>query len=263
MSSSNNKKIAEFILKHPLQKGVSLGYFIPLIIKEFDLDEITASDLLTDFNSKKTEKFLEVLKVKSPIRNEIVDEGLDIKVIPRSESINLARNDVVAFERKCHQMLNELNDVEKGRTFELIIQYLFKLLAIETETTTVTGDNGIDLIGYGKEIPPLNIKPLYFIQCKYYSGAIDVNIPKKLASDVLYNLFDIDSDVKHPIIPVLVHSNKTTTSSTNFSNSYGIKILSFTDLLILTAEKTENLNFDSMLKDANLSQIKSRKTEAC
>ena len=100
MSSSNHKKIAEFILKHPLQKGVSLEYFIPLIIKEFDLDEITASDLLTDFNSKKTEKFLEVLKVKSPIRNEIVDEGLDIKVIPRSESINLARNDVVAFEQK-------------------------------------------------------------------------------------------------------------------------------------------------------------------
>ncbi len=248
MPHLNLKKLAEFVLEFPLKEEVSLGYFVSLIIEKFDCDETEINDLLTDLNSEKNTKFLELLQNKTSKRNRINDIGIDIKVIPKQESINLARNDIATFERECHQMLQERNDADKGRIFERIVQYLLKKIGIETKTTEVTGDNGIDLIGKGEPIPPTGVQPTYFIQCKYYSGSIDINIPKKIASDVLYNLFDTDSAIKHPIIPILVHSSKTTSSSAEFSKKYGITILSFSDLLVRVAEKNEKIDFQEMLE---------------
>lgn len=248
--SDNRKlyKLAEYILDYPLKEEVDISYFIPLICNKFNEEETYINDLLTDGNNKECSNLLKIIKGIKCKYNYGIDNFISFSIIPSEKSKNAANNNVPLFEQKCIELLNSLNEGEKGRKFEKIVQYLFQNIGIATETTDTSGDNGIDLIGPGNKIDPFNITPTYFIQCKYYSNTPDVNLPKKVAADVVYNLFEESTNVIHPIIPIIVCNHKATKSILEFSNRHGIRYISFSELIKICSENM-SLDFEKMLKD--------------
>lgn len=247
MNKNKINKIVEKILGYPLKSEVSISFFISILCEEFNEDEDVINDLLTDTKREDCEYLqTRLLKEKNSL-NTARDDKLDFKIIPSTKSIHSASNNAPEFEKLCYEVLDNMQEGEKGRYFEKIVQYLFLNIGISTKTTETTGDNGIDLIGIGDEINPLMIRPTYFIQCKYYTNVPDVNLPKKVAADVMYNLFDMMADVHHPIIPIIVCNQSKTKSIDDFCKIQGIKYLSFKELVYISSLNM-NLNFDTMVK---------------
>lgn len=241
-------KIAERILDYPLKSEENISFFVPIICKEFSENETIINDLLTDTQTDNCiylQNRLENIKGKL---NTGEDRTIDFYIIPSERSIFSANNNAPEFQRKCIEYLDSLNEGDKGRQFEKIVQYLLKQIGIITKTTDSTGDNGIDLIGSGNAIKPLDVFPTYFIQCKYYSNKPDVNLPKKVAADVVYNLFEENTEVTHPIIPMIVCNHQQTDSIQKFCEKHGIYYLSFESLIHICSE-TFTLNFEKMFKD--------------
>lgn len=241
-------KIADYILDFSLENEVDISFFIPYICKEFKQDEIYVYDLLTDVKFSDCIDLVDILKKSKGRFNSFHDNLVSFTIVPSNKSILAAKNNVPEFEQKCIELLDSLNEGDKGRKFEKIVQYLFLNIGIKTETTETTGDNGIDLIGSGNPIEPFSITPTYFIQCKYYSFSPDVNLPKKVAADVVYNLFEEGTNVVHPVIPIIVCNHKATKSILDFSAKHGIRYINFSEL-IKTCSENMKLDFEKMLNE--------------
>lgn len=244
------KKIAEYILDYPLESEVNISFFEPIICDVFKEQENYVDDLLSDTQFSDFKTLKQILKNTEGRYNYLHDNYLYLSIIPSSKSKYAAKNNAPEFEQKCIELLDSLNEGDKGRKFEKIVQYLLKNIDIITDTTQTTGDNGIDLIGKGNIIEPFGIIPTYFIQCKYYSNTPDVNLPKKVAADVVYNLFEENTNVIHPIIPIIICNQKPTHSILDFSKKHGIRYIHFSELVKFCSENT-SLNFEKMIKIIN------------
>ena len=243
-----NKKLVDFILEHPLSKKESIGFFIPLIKERFkNIDESFLDNIEDPNNDNTYEFYAALLNTKGKI-NSACDEITHFFIIPSEQSKNLAINDTVLFERQCIEYLNtKESDKEKGMFFELIVQYLLERIGIITQTTRASGDGGIDLLGESNEILPLGIKATYFIQCKYYSNSPDINLVKKVLSDVLYNIFDTSNDLHHPIIPIIICKENPSMPAQEFADKNGVKVFSFKKLIEICSANMK-LDFNDLEK---------------
>lgn len=235
----NNKKIVDFILDYPIEEEKDLSYFLPLLKERFNYSDDFLCNL-TDGNNPETIKLWDDLIHNTKGKNVAREKNIiDIVIEPTETSINLAKNNSPKFEKFCNSKIEACpSDKEKGMCFEKIIQYLLKLIGIETETTKGSGDNGIDLYGSTTSIEPFEIKATYFIQCKYYANSPDINLFKKIAADVLFNLFDGSENIKHPIIPILVCKEEPTDPAKRFADAQGIICLTLKDIIEKISEKT-------------------------
>lgn len=236
------KTIADFILSQPITETVRLDYFLPLLKNKYESeDEYYFDDLLTDSYSKDYEKLQEKLLSFNGRLNTAKYDIPDIFIEPTELSKNAANNNCQNFENECTELLNNIEtDQNKGVLFELIVKYLFSLCNINVGMTKRTGDNGIDLfgtkslsgIGFGTELT-------YFIQCKYFSNIKpDINLAKKIASDVLFSLF-ADSEIKHPVLPIIVCNLSASKNAYDFGALHGIRYFTFKELIIEAAKYTQ------------------------
>lgn len=242
-----NKKIVNFILEYPLEDKKNISFFIPLLKDKFKNIDLDFLENLEDPNNENTYKFYtELLNTRNKI-NYAIDEITDFYIVPSEKSKNLAINDTVLFEKKCIEYLNtKESDKEKGMFFELIVQFLLEQLGIITETTKASGDEGLDLFGISSDIEPLMIKATYFIQCKYYSNSPDINLVKKVLSDVLYNVFNTSNNLHHPIIPIIICKENPSGPAQEFADKNGVKVFTFKKLIEVCSSDMK-LDFNELL----------------
>lgn len=240
MNRRDNKKIVNFILNYPIEEEQDLSYFIPLLKENFNYSD-DVLDNLTDGNNLYTQELWEMLlKPQNNLNSAAEKDFINIAIKPTKKSINLAKNNSPKFEQYCIQKIEAMpSDKEKGMYFEKIVQHLLKIIGIETTTTQGSGDNGIDLYGSSNIIGPLEIRGFYFIQCKYYSNSPDINLVKKIAADILFNLFEKSSEIKHPIIPVLICKESPSKSAREFAETQGITYITLKEIIEKISEKTE------------------------
>lgn len=241
MNRRDYKKIVDFILKYPIEEEQDLSYFIPLLKEKFNYSD-DVLDNLTDGNNRSTQELWEMLLTCSQNNLNIACEKdyINITIKPTQKSINLAKKNFSKFEQFCLQKIEaQPSDKERGMCFEKIVQHLLKIIGIETKTTQGSGDNGIDLYGFANIIESLEIRVTYFIQCKYYSNSPDINLVKKIAADILFNLFERSSEIKHPIIPILICKERPSKSAVEFAETQGIICITLKDIIEKISEKTE------------------------
>lgn len=238
------REISKFILNYPISNEVGLEHFVDILACRYiQYDLLEVEELLTDVSDKLNERLCHTLTNSKPGLNSANHNFGEIIITPSGESIMLSANDVNEFEADVIDLLSTRGVQEKGIAFEVLTKFLFEKLDFDLKSTPSTGDEGIDLYGTCPTSFSFGATETLFIQCKYYEGAADINVVKKVYADVLFNLMQYNSNIKHPVRPILVVKNNVTPSAFNFAEQFGVTIIILNELIKKAAE-IEKLNID-------------------
>lgn len=245
-------KIIDKILEYPLLTDCKIDTIIPRVQKDFmnlNADEI--EELISDFSSTYNDYFCKrIISIQGKLNHVKLDLA-ELFIIPSTKSINLAQNAIPEFEKQFLEQIEQKKDFEKGIYFELFVKYLFEKIGLELKTTPSIGDNGLDLIGKWKSNFEFSNSLNVFIQCKYYDSSIDINVVKKVCSDITFNLLSLSDDLQHPVMPILAIKEGVTNKAQIFAEKFGVKIIELRELINKAAEisKLSYSEFEQMIKN--------------
>jgi HJR/Mrr/RecB family endonuclease len=214
--------------------------------KTIDSDEVLKE--LGDPNSKSFEKFIKAFKIiiaQNHVFSTVIiyDEldGIYIEKKHNDKNIDL----------KYKEVINFINDIEKtynkGINYEKFCKFFLEDLGIKCETTNVSGDKGIDILGsYFANIDD-DVANLVFyehiymlVQTKYFSSQIDTPVIRKLVGDSIFIRFDeLDYlTIKHNAVHLIVFShNGFTQPARDFADKNKVKTFDSTDIAHIIAAK--------------------------
>ena len=213
------------------------------------IDEDEGLKELGDPNTKSFEKFVKWFKIINAQNHNfstvvITDELDGIYIEKRHNDVNI--------DLKYKEAIDFINDIEttgtnKGVNYEKFCKAFLEDLGIKCETTNVSGDKGIDIVGsYFANIDD-DIANLVFyehiymlIQTKYFTSHIDTPVIRKLVGDSIFIRFDeLDYlTIKHNAVHLIVFShNGFTQPAKEFADKNKVKTFDSTDIAHIIAAK--------------------------
>lgn len=217
-------------------------------ICEGTIDEDEVLKELGDPNTKTFEKFVKYFKT-------IIAQNRNFSTVEISDEIDgtyiQKKHDDINVDLKFKEVIDFINDIEnttnKGVNYEKFCKSFLEDLGIICETTNVSGDKGIDIVGnYFANIDD-DIANLVFyehiymlIQTKYFATQIDTPVIRKLVGDSIFIRFDeLDYlTIKHNAVHLIVFShNGFTQPAKEFADKNKVKTFDSTDIAHIIAAK--------------------------